>query len=44
MAEIINHSKKYRCQKPLCYFETDSLEKLQDHQREHKDDRRNLYG
>ena len=44
MVEIVAPSKKHRCWRPLCFFETDSLEKLRDHQREHETDRRNLYG
>lgn len=34
MVEIIEHFKKHRCRMPMCFFETDDFEKLQEHHRE----------
>lgn len=44
MVEIIEHSKKFRCKRPLCYFETDDLERLRNHQRDHRNYDKNLNG
>lgn len=44
MVVMIEDSKKHRCRRNGCIFETDNFEEFQRHQREHEAYRRNLYG